>query len=116
MARTIYFLDGTREVLLIEDNERTELGRIIRERLGTDAETLYQEIIEANIALEDELKSYEGSLETYHTQLTDTRDALQDILKFTSKLNCEKVNQSIIICKGETKCLQLLLTMSAFPI
>ena len=95
MARTIYFLDGTREVLLIEDNERTELGRIIRERLGTDAETLYQEIIEANIALEDELKSYESSCESYHTQLTDVQDALQNILKLTGKLNCEKINQSI---------------------
>ena len=29
MARSIYFLDGSREVLLVEDNERTELGRII---------------------------------------------------------------------------------------
>ena len=95
MARTIYFLDGTREVLLVEDNERTELGRIIRERLGKDAAELYEEVTDANIALEDELKSYESSLETYHTQLTDTRDALQDILKFTGKLNCEKVNQSI---------------------
>ena len=95
MARTIYFLDGTREVLLIEDNERTELGRIIRERLGTDAETLYQEIIETNIALEDELKSYESSCENYHTQLTDVQDALRNILKLTGKLNCEKINQSI---------------------
>ena len=95
MARTIYFLDGTREVLLIEDNERTELGRIIRERLGTDAETLYQEIIEANIALEDELKSYEASCENYHAQLTDVQDSLQNILKLTGKLNCEKINQSI---------------------
>ena len=95
MARTIYFLDGTREVLLIEDIERTELGRIIRERLGTDAETLYQEIIETNIALEDELKSYESSCENYHTQLTDVQDALQKILKLTGKLNCEKINQSI---------------------
>lgn len=95
MARTIYFLDGTREVLLVEDNERTELGRIILERLGKDAAELYEEVTDANIALEDELKSYESSLETYHTQLTDTRDALQDILKFTGKLNCEMVNQSI---------------------
>ena len=95
MARTIYFLDGTREVLLIEDNERTELGRIIREHLGTDAETLYQEIIEANIALEDELKSYESSCEDYRTLLIDTQDALQNILQLTGKLNCEKINQSI---------------------
>lgn len=96
MARTIYFLDGSREVLLVEDNERTELGRIIRERLGEDTAKLYEEITDANIALEDELKSYESSLETYHTQLTDVRDTLQDILKLTGKLNCEKINQSIL--------------------
>lgn len=95
MARTIYFLDGTREVLLVEDNERTELGRIIRERLGKDAAELYEEVTDANIALEDELKSYEASCENYHTQLTDVRDELQGILKFIGKLNCEKVNQSI---------------------
>ena len=95
MARSIYFLDGSREVLLVEDNERTELGRIILERLGKDAAELYEKITDSNIALEDELKSYESSLESYHTQLTDVRDALQGILKFTGKLNCENVNQSI---------------------
>jgi hypothetical protein len=95
MARTIYFLDGTREVLLIEDNDRTELGRIIRERLGTDAETLYQEIIEANIALEDELKSYESSLETYHALLTDIRDHLLAVMEITGTLNNKKAPQTI---------------------
>lgn len=95
MARTIYFLDGTKEVLLVGDNERTELARIIRERLGEDAAELYEEVTETNIALEDELKSYEASCETYHTQLTDVRDSLQNILRFTGKLNCGKVNQSI---------------------
>ena len=95
MARTIYFLDGTRELLLADDNERTELGRIIQECLGKDAAELYEEIIGTNIALEDELKSYESSCEEYHTQLTDVYEALQNILKLTGKLNCEKVNQSI---------------------
>lgn len=95
MARTIYFLDGTRELLLADDNERTELGRIIQERLGKDAAELYEEIIGTNIALEDELKSYESSCEDYHTQLADVHEALQNILKLTGKLNCEKVNQSI---------------------
>ena len=95
MARTIYFLDGTKEVLLVGDNERTELARIILDRLGKDAAELYEEVTETNIGLEDELKSYETSCENYHTQLTDVRDALQNILKFTGKLNCEKVNQSI---------------------
>ena len=63
--------------------------------LGTDAETLYQEIIEANIALEDELKSYESSCEDYRMLLIDTQDALRNILQLTGKLNCEKINQSI---------------------
>ena len=96
MARTIYFSDGTQEVLLTEDNERTELARIIRERLGKDAAELYEEVTDTSIALEDELKSYEASCETYHSQLTNVKDALQDILKFTGKLKCEKVNQSIL--------------------
>lgn len=95
MARTIYFLDGTREVLLPDDDERDELTRIIRERLGRDAEKLFEEVMEANVALEDELKSYEASCEEYHTQLTDVKDALQDLLRFTGKLNCEKVNRTI---------------------
>lgn len=46
MARTIYFNDGSREVLLSEDNEKQELERILRERLGNDIAELFLEITE----------------------------------------------------------------------
>ena len=95
MAKTIYFPDGTCEVLLVEDNERTELGRIILERLGKDAAELYEEVTDANIALEDELKSYESSLETYHTLLTDIRDRLLAVLEINGTLNSKKAPQTI---------------------
>lgn len=46
MARTIYFPDGSREVLCAGDDEKTVLERIIRERLGKDVVELFQEITE----------------------------------------------------------------------
>ena len=95
MARAIYFKDGSREVLLCGDNEKLELERILRERLGDDAAELFLEITEANVGLEDELKSYEASCEDYRHLLQDTRDELCVILRFTQKLNCQKITASI---------------------
>lgn len=95
MARTIYFNDGSREVLLCGDNEKLELERILRERLGDDTAELFLEIAEANVALEDELKSYESSCEDYRNLLQDTHDELNAILGFTQKLNCQKITASI---------------------
>ena len=95
MARTIYFQDGSREVLLSEDNEKKELECIIRERLGDDAAALFLEIAEANVSLEDELKSYETSCEAYRNLLQDTHDKLCAILGLTQKLSCQKITTSI---------------------
>lgn len=95
MARTIYFNDGSREVLLCGDNEKQELERILRERLGNDTAELFLEITEANVGLEDELKSYEASCEDYRNLLQDTHDELNAILGFTQKLNCQKITASI---------------------
>lgn len=95
MARTIYLNDGSREVLLSENNEKKELERILREQLGDDAAELFLEIAEANVGLEDELKSYEASCEGYRNLLQDTHDELRNILGFTQKLNCQKITASI---------------------
>ena len=95
MARTIYFNDGSREVLLCGDNEKQELERILRERLGDDTAELFLEIAEANVGLEDELRSYEISCEDYRNLLQDTHDELRNILGFTQKLNCQKITTSI---------------------
>lgn len=95
MARTIYFNDGSRELLLGDDNERQELERILRERLGDDAAELFLEVTESNVGLEDELKSYEASCEDYQNLLQSTHDELVQILGFTRKLNCTKITESI---------------------
>ena len=95
MARTIFFDDGSKEVLVAGDNEKQVLERILRERLGDDAAELFLEITEANVGLEDELKSYEASCEDYRHLLQDTCDELRAILGFTQKLNCQKITASI---------------------
>lgn len=95
MARTIYFNDGSRELLLGEDTERQELERILRERLGDDAAKLFLEVTEANANLEDELKSYEASCEDCRNILQSTHDELVHILGFARKLNCTKITESI---------------------
>ena len=95
MARTLYFNDGSRELLLSEDNEKQELERILRERLGDDVTELFLEITETNVGLEDELKSYEISCEGYRNLLQSTQDELYAILGFVRKLNCKKITTSI---------------------
>lgn len=95
MARTIYFNDGSREILLSGDNEKQVLERILRERLGDDVAELFLEIAETNVDLEDELKSYETSCEDYRRLLQSTQDELSAILGFVQKLNCAKIKTSI---------------------
>ena len=95
MARTIYFNDGSKEVLLADDNEKQVLEGILRERLGDDTAELFLEITEANVGLEDELKSYEASCEDYRNLLQDTHDELRAVLGFTQKLNCQKITATI---------------------
>ena len=95
MARTIYLNDGSRELLLGDDNERQELERILRERLGDDIAELFLEVAETSVALEDELKCYETSCEDYRNLLQSTQDELYAILGFTKKLNCKKITESI---------------------
>ena len=44
MARTLYFLDGSREVLLREDDE--EFAEILEARLGKDAAEHFRTLID----------------------------------------------------------------------
>ena len=93
MARTIRFLDGTVDVLLTEELD-AELERIVQERLGDDTVELLKECAEANIALEDELKSYEASCEQYRNLLEDVRDHLRKIQQLAKKLDHPEISQS----------------------
>lgn len=95
MARTIYFIDGSREVLLCEDNEKQDMERILRERLGDDTAELFLEIMEDNIGLEDELKSYEASCEDYRNLLQSAQDELYAILGCLQKFNRAQIANSI---------------------
>ena len=75
MARVICFLDGTREVLLHEDDPGEvyrQLEQILRERLGDEVAELLQQVTETDEDSEPELRSYEASCESY-------RDCLQDV-------------------------------------
>lgn len=83
MARTIYFLDGSREVILSNDDEDLALAfeRILQERLGDDAVQLYREVQEPISLLQDELKSYEGTVEDYRSLLDEVLETITSILK-----------------------------------
>ena len=88
MARTLYFTDGSHEVLFCEEtnteaNEKA-LERILRERLGEDTATLLLQVLrerrEDLEALEDEFKSYEGSCGSYRACLSEVRGLTKQVL------------------------------------
>lgn len=74
MARTIYFPDGTREVLCAGDDEKTTLEKIIRERLGEDVMELFQEVIEPMEAYGHD--DYELACDSYRNCLHDVQNGL----------------------------------------
>lgn len=65
MARTIYFLDGSREVLLHDEIDTEQsiaaLEQILRERLGDDTAVLFRSIIEDLLFQIDKETEYYGS-------------------------------------------------------
>ena len=86
MARTIYFADGSHEVLFSAETDTAqnidELRRILRERLGDDTASLLESILQDHKyeieGLEGELSSYEGSCEGYLDCLRDVRAGLNE--------------------------------------
>lgn len=85
MARTIYFPDGSMEVLFHPDDDTdgllSDLERIIRERLGNDTAALLREVVHpADVkAYEQELDSYSSSIESYRACLEEVHDSLADL-------------------------------------
>lgn len=81
MANTLYFSDGSHEVLFHgeSDTEADEeaLERVLRERLGEDAAALLRRVLrerrEDMDALEDERGSYEGSCGSYRACLLEVK-------------------------------------------
>ena len=103
MARTIYFEDGSHEVIFCgsddTDGLKAALERILRERLGNDTVSLLHDVIDPELngidALEWELKSYEGSCENYRACLGDVYDGLNQMVKLLreNRLNCSKLTE-----------------------
>lgn len=80
MAQTVWFPDGTYEVVF---NPVDTLRRILNERLGRDATELFDSIVEE---LEDKTHDemgddYEKIADGYHSMLLDTMDELSAALE-----------------------------------
>lgn len=106
MARTVYFPDGSSEVLFCGDDpdkQKSDLERILTERLGSDTVSLFHEIVDPitnGVAdMEWELKSYESSMESYRSCLQEVFDGLGEIaamLAADKRLDRKKVDA--ILC------------------
>lgn len=106
MARTLYLRDGSCEVILCNDDAKKQveaLQRILKERLGDDAAALFCEILNRQqngcASLDDELKSYEGSCESYRDTLQDVQDGLQTVLKMldVNRINRKKIANTVSV-------------------
>lgn len=91
MARTIYFLDGTKEVLFHDDGPEMlaqSFERMISERLGPDAAALLKDITDGELNgiadMEQEMKNYEMSCDSYRACLQDVSDSMDRLLKLLS--------------------------------
>ncbi len=103
MAQTVYFRDGTHEVIFCrpDDTEgrKIVLERILREKLGEDTVSLLNDVLDPELngidALEWELKSYEGSCESYRACLGDVYDGLNEMVKLLreNRLNRKKLTE-----------------------
>lgn len=97
MARTLYFLDGSREVLLCDefDTEKNAeaLEQILREHLGNDAAELFLEIL----ASEEEPDDYELACDEYRGCLQDVLSGLKNAaaLLDAPRIDRKKLKESI---------------------
>lgn len=87
MAKTLFLSDSSTEIIFNE-NPTEEFARIIRERLGKDAENMFASILEDDDwrleCVKDELSSYESSLEAAENVLRDIEQEC-DYLDFALK-------------------------------
>lgn len=106
MANTIYFADGSREVLfygMYDTDKKVEaLERILRERLGDDTAALFREIMQDRkdeiTAVSDELKSYEGSCESYRSCLQEVFGGLGSAAALLVEKRLDRKKMDAIFC------------------
>lgn len=100
MARVICFLDGSREVLLHEDDPGavyTQLERILQERLGDEVAELLHQVTETCEDPDAELRSYEMSCEGYRNCLQDAHDELCAVLNLLEAPRLNRARISALI-------------------
>lgn len=110
MADTIYFLDGSREVLFsgvwAPEEQAGELERILQERLGEDTAKLFGEIVqmykEEIDRLEDELADQERASRHRRTSLGDILESLQRCqgLLASPRLDRRRMNSELIFLRN----------------
>lgn len=93
MARTLYFPDGSMEVVLCEPQH--DLRRIIDERLGRDCAELYDEIIDDFMYVEGD--DYEKIADGYFSLIQNTKEELEAVLKMFDgkRLDRNRLQKSI---------------------
>lgn len=86
MAQVLYLPNGGCEILLCKESDtearRAAFERIVRERLGTDAATLLNDLLDdaAGRSAETELQSYESSCDALHQALLDAQLELKGLV------------------------------------
>lgn len=90
MARTLYLNDGSTEYVFAGMTEEDVLGKIIYERLGTDCEELYDEVISEYRSTDPE--DYERITDGYYNALQDVKNELQAALA-KPRLNRKEVER-----------------------
>lgn len=106
MANTIYFADGSHEVLFYgeydTDKKVEALERILRERLGDDTAALFREIMQDRkdeiTAVSDELKNYEGSCDSYRSCLQEVFDGLGRAAALLVEKRLDRKKMDTIFC------------------
>lgn len=104
MARTVFFSDGSHEVLFSgEDTDKmeTDLERILRERLGADTVELFHDVLadtKRDLAdTESDRKSYEMSCDNYRACLCDVKEILDEAaeLLLENRIDRKKINAAL---------------------
>lgn len=98
MARTIYLNDGSSEVIL--EDEQTFFKRLIYEKIGWDAEKMFDGIIE-DLTEEPDGEDWERIADGLHTMLLNTLEEINGILNYakSSGMKKDKLISKLQNCK-----------------
>lgn len=89
MAKTIYLNDGSTEVIL--DDSLLCFKRIVYEKLGRDAENMFDGIIE-DLTEEPDGEDWERIADGYRNRLIEVMNELQEIV-YANRLNRKRLEE-----------------------